>query len=68
MAPSTVASRSHHCNAGGGSRREDEAAKIGGMDRQTLRNWVHRLNAPGAEAFSIIEQIPELAHVGGAVG
>jgi hypothetical protein len=34
------------------------------MDRQTLRNWVHRLNAPGAEAVSIIEQIPELAHVG----
>lgn len=22
-----------------------DAAKVGGMDRQTLRNWVHRLNA-----------------------
>ena len=24
-----------------------EAAKIGGMDRQTLRDWVHRFNAQG---------------------
>src|SRR6202453_2599916 len=24
------------------------AAKIGGMDRQTLRDWVHRFNASGA--------------------
>jgi transposase len=24
-----------------------EAAKIGGMDRQTLRDWVHRFNARG---------------------
>jgi len=24
-----------------------EAAKIGGMDRQTLRDWVHRFNAHG---------------------
>ena len=24
-----------------------EAAKIGGMDRQTLRDWVHRFNADG---------------------
>ena len=24
-----------------------EAAKIGGMDRQTLRDWVHRYNAEG---------------------
>ena len=24
-----------------------EAAKIGGMDRQTLRDWVHRFNAAG---------------------
>ncbi len=23
-----------------------EAARIGGMDRQTLRDWVHRFNAP----------------------
>jgi transposase len=25
----------------------DEAARIGGMDRQTLRDWVHRFNAEG---------------------
>ena len=25
------------------------AAKIGGMDRQTLRDWVHRFNAAGPE-------------------
>lgn len=24
-----------------------EAARIGGMDRQTLRDWVHRFNADG---------------------
>ena len=28
-----------------------EAAKIGGMDRQTLRDWVHRFNAAGAEGL-----------------
>jgi Winged helix-turn helix len=27
------------------------AAKIGGMDRQTLRDWVHRFNASGAEGL-----------------
>jgi transposase len=25
------------------------AAKIGGMDRQTLRDWVHRFNASGPD-------------------
>lgn len=30
-----------------GMSRED-AARIGGMDRQTLRDWVHRFNAEGA--------------------
>lgn len=25
----------------------DDAARIGGMDRQTLRDWVHRFNAEG---------------------
>ena len=29
-------------------RSREEAAKIGGMDRQTLRDWVHRFNASGA--------------------
>jgi len=28
------------------------AAKIGGMDRQTLRDWVHRFNASGPDGFS----------------
>ncbi len=28
-----------------------EAAKIGGMDRQTLRDWVHRLNTQGPEGL-----------------
>jgi transposase len=28
-----------------------EAAKIGGMDRQTLRDWVHRFNAEGPEGL-----------------
>ena len=27
------------------------AAKIGGMDRQTLRDWVHRFNADGPEGL-----------------
>jgi transposase len=34
-------------------RDEDRrsAAKIGGMDRQTLRDWVHRFNAAGPEGL-----------------
>ena len=28
-----------------------EAAKIGGMDRQTLRDWVHRFNARGPDGL-----------------
>ena len=28
-------------------RSRGEAAEIGGMDRQTLRDWVHRFNAEG---------------------
>src|SRR5215218_1480337 len=28
-----------------------EAARIGGMDRQTLRDWVHRFNACGPEGL-----------------
>ena len=27
------------------------AAKIGGMDRQTLRDWVHRFNALGPDGL-----------------
>ena len=33
----------------GHSRRE--AARAGGMDRQTLRDWVHRYNAEGVEGL-----------------
>lgn len=33
-----------------GMNRED-AARIGGMDRQTLRDWVHRFNALGPEGL-----------------
>ena len=33
-------------NALGGMSRE-EAARAAGMDRQTLRDWVHRYNAEG---------------------
>ena len=28
-----------------------EAAKIGGLDRQTLRDWVHRFNGSGLEGL-----------------
>lgn len=33
-----------------GMNRAD-AARIGGMDRQTLRDWVHRFNAAGPEGL-----------------
>ena len=29
-----------------------EAAKVGGMDRQTLRDWVHRFNAQGPDGLA----------------
>src|ERR1700724_1397989 len=29
----------------------EEAARIGGMDRQTLRDWVHRFNEGGADGL-----------------
>ena len=31
-----------------------EAARIGGMDRQTLRDWVHRFNAQGPDGLKDI--------------
>ena len=51
-----------------------DAAQIGGMDRQTLRDWVHRFNARGPEGLKDIrakghpprlsaEQQAELAHL-----
>ncbi len=30
----------------------EEAAKIGGMDRQTLRDWVHRFNDEGPDGLT----------------
>ena len=49
------------------------AARIGGMDRQTLRDWVHRFNAAGRKGSSTIgrrakprlsaEQVAELAGI-----
>src|SRR5690349_7120434 len=50
-----------------------EAARIGGMDRQTLRDWVHRFNQHGPEGLTdtwskghpprlSAEQQAELAH------
>jgi transposase len=33
-----------------GMSRED-AARIGGMDRQTLRDWVHHFNASGPDGL-----------------
>jgi transposase len=51
-----------------------EAAKIGGMDRQTLRDWVHRFNDRGPEGLKddwqhekprrlTKEQLAELAQI-----
>jgi Helix-turn-helix domain len=40
------------------------AAKIGGMDRQTLRDWVHRFNASGAEGL-IDNWTAEASFIGG---
>jgi transposase len=32
--------------------RREEAARLSGMDRQTLRDWVHRFNADGVVGLS----------------
>jgi transposase len=32
-------------------KNRGEAARIGGMDRQTLRDWVHRFNADGPDGL-----------------
>ena len=34
-----------------GAVRRDEGARNAGMDRQTLRDWVHRYNAEGVEGL-----------------
>ena len=52
-------------------KSREEAARIGGMDRQTLRDWVHRFNeegpdglldrkAPGPKRKLTVEQTEEL--------
>lgn len=52
----------------------DDAARIGGMDRQTLRDWVHRFNQSGPDGLKdawyggpeprlSVEQKAELARV-----
>lgn len=55
-----LAARSQHANAArrflalaairDGASRTD-AARVGGMDRQTLRDWVHRFNAAGPDGL-----------------
>src|SRR5271166_946506 len=55
-------------------KSREEAARIGGMDRQTLRDWVHAFNsygpdglvngkAPGPEPKLSVEQKEELARI-----
>ena len=34
-----------------GGRKREEAARIGGMDRQTLRDWVHWFNELGPDGL-----------------
>src|SRR5471030_902701 len=41
-----------------GMNRTD-AARIGGMDRQTLRDWVHRFNEQGPEGLINIPRLIE---------
>lgn len=37
--------------------RRDDAMRIGGMDRQPLRDWIHRLNAEGPDGLIVRKQI-----------
>lgn len=42
-----------------------DAAQIGGMDRQTLRDWVHRFNAHGPDGLKdhwANGSVPRLSH------
>ena len=36
-----------------------EAARIGGMDRQTLRDWVHRFNDAGPDGLKDMDDGPK---------
>jgi transposase len=44
------------------------AAKVGGMDRQTLRDWVHRFNALGPEGLIDNWTNGKASPVGGSTG
>jgi len=37
-------------------RSRAEAAQVGGMDRQTLRDWAHRFNAEGPEGLRVVSR------------
>src|SRR5438477_4106481 len=41
----------------------EEAARIGGMDRQTLRDWVHRFNDQGPDGLINIKPRVDLKRV-----
>jgi transposase len=38
------------------------AARIGGMDRQTLRDWVHRFNVAGPDGLADCRAAPKRAN------
>jgi transposase len=40
-------------------RSRAEAASIGGMDRQTLRDWVLRFNADGPDGWDVWDKAQE---------
>ncbi len=40
-----------------------EAAKVGGIDRQTLRDWVHRFNEEGMDGLTNRKGARPAAHV-----
>src|SRR3712207_3256233 len=44
-----------------------EAARIGGMDRQTLRDWAHRFNQHGPEGLKDIRCSRARAYGGGGL-
>jgi hypothetical protein len=70
-----LARQSKNVNQGGfcrwlrsGDGMDRGSAKIGGMDRQTPRDWVHRFNASAPEGL-IDNQTggPEASPIGGAI-
>ena len=49
-------------------KERGEAAKIGAMDRQTLRDWVHRFNAAGPDRFLTDSGRPDAERVARPTG